>query len=341
MDSCSVRPIMQIDISVLEEFFDKVERMQLTPTPRTSRAWRLKERVAGRISWFPENLVPWDDWSEALFSRREEILAWPETIRLVDHVHHATGAELPFIRGAVTEIAEAFLRNAASAQRLELVRKLGVEVVDLFARGLPVTFKSFLTGIEVAETFNPIPEIRLRPFEASDWPAWLAPGTDIGAPSLTDCSIFELEARFGALGQPFDPFDPKAYHWQKAHEKVLRILRLFRVGGVQTRRMFSVPTTLIRLPLHGQQSAGQVMASMFSYKLTDEDREPLGAHFAFLKDLPAWKIEEFTPLDVALERYETAISPGRYTEEVLFYSILGIEALFRQRETNRRASVRR
>ncbi len=332
---------MQIDVTIANGFLDRVEALGLAPTPRTSRAWRLKEREPGRISWFPEAIERWDDWAEGLSHRREEILSLPETIRFVNHVHEVTGAELPYIRGPISDIAEAFLRSTASVDRTDLVQTLAVEVQDLFSSGLPVTFKSFLSGIVAAESFAPIPEVLIRPFESSDWPAWLPPGADFGAPSLTDCTIFELKARFEALGQPFDPFDSKAYHWQKAHEKALRILRLYRVGGVQTQRMFSVQTTLLRLPLHGQQSSGSRMASMFAYKLGEEDRYPLEAHFAFLKDLPPWKISELAPVDVALERYEAAISPGRNVEEVLLYAILGIEALFRQRETNRRPFARR
>ena len=80
---------------------------------------------------------------------------------------------------------------------------------------------------------------------------------------------------------------------------------------------------------------------MFAYKLSGEDRIPLKAHFEFLRDLPPWKISELTPVDVALERYEAAIGPSRNIEEVLLYAILGIEALFRLRETSRRPFTRR
>jgi hypothetical protein len=331
---------MQLDVDMTAAFLSKIAGLGFAPIRRVSPGWRLKEREVGRISWFPEELVSWDDWGEGVSRRRDEILALPETVRLVDHVHEVTGAELPYIRGAVGHVAEAFLRNA-SMERAELVQQLAIEVHDLFSNGLPVTFKSFLTGIVASESFAPAPEVTIRPFEFSDWPAWLSPGMDFGFPGLTDCTIFDLKARFEPLGQPFDPFDPAGYHWQKAHEKVLRILRLYRVGGVQSQRMLSVQTTLVRLPLHGQQSSGSRMTSMFGYKLAANDRNRLAAHFEFLKDLPPWKISELTPVDVALERYEAAISPGRNVEEILLYAILGIEALFRQRETNRHPFVRR
>ena|SRR5438552_10585016 len=115
---------MPIDVAVMKGFLDKVEALGIAPAARTSRAVRLKEREPGRTSWFPEDRVPWMDWAEGISGRREDILAFPETIGFVNHVHEVTGAETPYIRGTNSDVAEAFLLNAASMERPILLRSL-------------------------------------------------------------------------------------------------------------------------------------------------------------------------------------------------------------------------
>lgn len=332
---------MQIATVPLQSYFGKIGELRITPSVRHGRTWKLQQRNANGISWHPD-VATWRDWSEPLFGHHDSILAWDETAKLVLAIHEGTGADVTFVRGALLDIATAFLQSSESMTANELITNLARETYDLFTVGLPVNFRSFLSGIKIeGGPMNPRADVTLRPFSTGDWPAHLDPSAELGGVGLMDCSILELRGRLPALGQPFDPFDPKAYHWQRQLEQVLRILRFYRVGGVQSVRTLSVPTTLIRIPLHGQFSAGPRYASPFAYTISSVEGESLRAHFGFLSELPPWKIEDFTAVDIAMERYESAISPGKFTEEILLHAIIGLEALFRRRNERRERSSRR
>jgi len=332
---------MQIATTPLQSYLSKIEALRIAPSVRQGRIWKLQNRNANGVSWQPYSTT-WRDWSEPLFARQDSILSWDETAKLAEAVHEATGADLSFVRGSLLDIAEAFLRNSESMSANELVTRLASEIYELFSAGLPVNFRSFLSGIKIeGSPMKPRADVTLRSFSVEDWPAHLDPTRELGGVGLMDCSILEIRGRLPALGQPFDPFDPKAYHWQRQLEQVLRILRFYSVGGVQSIRTHSVPTTLIRIPLHGQFSAGPRHASPFAYTLSSVDEESLKAHFEFLNDLPSWKIEDFTSVDIAMERYESAIASGKFTEEILLHAIIGIEALLRRRSEGRQRSSRR
>jgi len=332
---------MPIATPPLQSYFGKIGELRIAPSVRHGQTWKLQQRNATGISWQPE-VATWRDWHEPLFGYHDSILAWDEAARLVLAIHEATGADVAFVRGALLDIAAAFLQNSESMTANELITNLARETYDLFTAGLPVNFRSFLSGIKIeGSPMNPRADVTLRPFSTEDWPAHLDPSTEFGGVGLMDCAILEIQGRLPALGQPFDPFDPKAYHWQRQIEQVLRILRFYRVGGVQSVRTQSVPTTLIRIPLHGQFSAGPRHASPFEYTISSVEGEALRAHFEFLSELPPWKIEDFTAVDIAMERYESAIGPGKFTEEILLHVVIGLEALFRRRSERRLLSSRR
>ncbi len=332
---------MRIATAPLQSYLEKIGELRLIPSVRHGRIWKLEQRNANGISWQPD-VATWEDWSEPLFNQHDSILSWDETAKLVEAIHEATGADVAFVRGALLDIAVAFLQSSRSMTADDLITNLACETYDMFTTGLPVSFRSFLSGIKVeGGPMNPRADVTLRPFSNEDWPAHLDPATEIGGVGLMNCSILEILGRLPALGQTFDPFDPKAYHWQRQLEQVLRILRFYRVGGVQSIRTHSVPTTLIRIPLHAQLSAGPRHASPFAYTISSAEGESLRTHFEFLSGLPPWKIEDFTAVDIAMERYESAISSGKFTEEILLHTIMGLEALFGRRSERRQRGSRR
>lgn len=322
---------MRVPTPPLESYLKKIDELRVAPSVRHGQTWKLLKRNAHEVSWQPET-ISWRDWSEALYAHHDSILSSDETSKLVEAIHEVTGADRPSIRGSLIDIAAAFLRNSESMSAGELVANLADEIHQLFAAGLPADFRSFLSGIKIeGGPMTARTDVVLRSFVVEDWPAHINPTTELGGVALMDCSVLEIRGKLPALGQPFDPFDPKAYHWQRQLEQVLRILRLFRVGSVQSVRTHSVPTTLITIPLHGQFSAGPRLAFPFTYTISSDEQESLRMHFAFLSELPAWKIEAFTAVDIALERYESALNPGKFAEDILLHAIMGLEALFRRR----------
>jgi hypothetical protein len=77
------------------------------------------------------------------------------------------------------------------------------------------------------------------------------------------------------------------------------------------------------------------MATGFQYTLTADDMEPLGVMFRKLAHIPPWKHDDLTPVDIAMDRYESALAPVRYTEERLLFAIMGLEALLSRRYEGR------
>jgi NTP pyrophosphatase (non-canonical NTP hydrolase) len=254
---------------------------------------------------------------------------------LVEAIHEETRADRAFIRGILVDLADSYLRNVASIGHQGLVDRLEEEVRLLFTSGLPTQYNSYITDIAASDSFSPAADTPLRPFSTEDWPGHINPREPLYATNLMKCAILELRGTMEPLGQPFDPFDEKQYQWQKRLEQALRILRLYRVGSVDSLLSLTVPKTLLRIPLQGGYIRGSGAHAGFQYPLRAEDQEPLAATFSRLAQIPPWKHDKLTSVDIAMDRYGSALAPTRYNEERLLFAIMGLEALLSRRDEGR------
>jgi hypothetical protein len=320
--------------AALESYLRFVVQLKVAPERYSVSRWRIKDLAEGQMKWTTEERSE-ESFSRALHDKGEALWKSGPAEDLVEAVHHETRADPAFIRGILIDLADSYLRNHVTIEHDSLVASLEGEVRLLFSTGLPAQYNSYVTGIVVSESFSPAPDITLRPFSRNDWPGQINPRDPLHAANLARCSILELRGTMEPLGQPFDPFDEKQYQWQKRLEQAMRILRLYRLGSVDSQLSLTIQTTLLRIPLHGGYIDGGTMATGFQYTLTADDMEPLGVMFRKLAHIPPWKHDDLTPVDIAMDRYESALAPVRYTEERLLFAIMGLEALLSRRYEGR------
>ena len=328
----------------LAAYVDGILSLEIAARDAEAGGWKLSredDEWSSRGGTFTYETRVVKDWRTPLHLKREDIHAMPETEGLVQAIHQETKAELPYIRGVMSDVAASFLANASTVAKGKLIATLAAELEQLFTQGLPARYRSFLSGIEAVGVLAPSEGVWIRPFAPDDWPPGREPSLSLPGPDLMRCSILEFDGKMGALGQPFDPFNESSYHWQKQHERILRILRLFQVGGVLSHLAGPQRTSYLQIPLHGSGSSGPPYSSSFTYQLNPEDQKPLESFFAFLKDLPPWKNENLNSIDIALERYESALGPMKPREETLIYGIMGLEALLRRQHEGRQAPITR
>ncbi len=331
---------------LLGNFLDKIDRLRLSPRQIASGGWKYVPGVDsggegwGGATWQSEERSK-EDWRTPLFLKDKTIFGWDETQELVRAIHSATEADPSYIRGEFSDLAGSYLKNKESTDREKLIDILAEEFLEMFSLGLPAKFRAILSGVGVSASLSPSPQVLLRPFTSEDWPFDLDPGQAMRRLYVPRSTVLEIEGRLPAIGQPFEPFAEDSYHWQKHLEQVLRILRLYRVGGIVSHWVRTVPTTHLHILMHGGGEEGPSSTSAFKYALIPEDEEPLRAHFRFLERLPPWKHDNLTSVDIALERYETALGPAKFSEDTMLYAIMGLEALLRKQHEGRQALVNR
>lgn len=320
--------------AALDSYLDHVVQLKPAPTRYTIRRWRITDLAEGQTKWDTEER--WEDsFSRSLHDQREALLKSQPSEDLVEAIYTESRADRAFIRGILVDLADSYLRNVPSFEHEKLVDMLAEEVRLLFTDGLPTQYNSYITGIVVSEMFSPAPDIILRPFSKDDWPGHINPRQPLYAVNLVKSTILELDGKMEPLGQPFDPFDEKQYQWQRRLEQALRILRLYRVGSVDSQLSLTIQKTLLRIPLHGAYVGGGGMPTGSQYALSAKDKEPLADLFERLAHIPAWKHEDLSPVDIAMDRYESGLAPTKYTEERLLYAIMGLEALLSRRHEGR------
>lgn len=98
----------------LAAFVDGILSLEIAARDAETGGWKLSkedDESSSRGGTFTYETRVVKDWRTPLHFKWEDIHAMPETERLVQAIHQETKAELPSVRGVISDVAASFMRT--------------------------------------------------------------------------------------------------------------------------------------------------------------------------------------------------------------------------------------